>query len=66
MKTVTDLQVQKAALLKTARSAIRLKHALAADAEIAEVLPRIEELINASIVSGEPFELTPGRLFDEA
>jgi hypothetical protein len=66
MKTLTQIEVEKAAMLKAARAAIRLKYALKADAEIAEVLPKLEEMMNTAIVSGEPFELTVGKLFDEA
>ena len=63
MRRVTELQVQKTGMLKAARAAIRLKHSLAADAEIAEALPNLEEQIDAALAVGEPFELDPGRVF---
>lgn len=66
MKTLTELELEKAAMLKAVRTAVRLKHALAADRELNEVLPKIENAINLAIASGEPFELTVGKLFDEA
>lgn len=66
MRRLTDLQVQKAAMLKAARTAIRLKHMLAADAEIARELPMLEERIDEALALGQPLELNPGRVFDEA
>lgn len=63
MRRTTELERQRTAMLKAARSAIRLKHSLAADAEIAEKLPDLEERIDAALANGEPFELEPGRVF---
>lgn len=63
MRRTTDLQVQKAAMLKAARSAIRLKHSLHADAEIAAALPDLEERIDTALAEGQPFELEPGQVF---
>lgn len=53
-------------MLKAARTAIRLKHMLAADAEIARELPMLEERIDEALALGQPLELNPGRVFDEA
>ena len=61
-----EVELKRAQVLKTARSAIRLKHSLAADAEINEVLPEIEDRFNRAVAAGKPFELTPGTVFDEA
>ena len=65
MKTLTDLEIQKAAALKAYRTAIRLKHALAADAEIAATLPAVEARINDALALGQPIELNPGEVFRE-
>jgi hypothetical protein len=64
MKALTELEIERTALLKAARAAIRLKHSLAADREIYECLPKIEEAIDLAIQSGQPFELNPGQVFD--
>lgn len=65
MKVQTDLEIQLAAALKTYRAAIRLKHALAADEEIAKTLPEVETRIMSALQNGEPLELAPGKVFDE-
>lgn len=43
------IELRKAALLKAARSAVRLKHSLNADAELNEVLPALEKAYNAAV-----------------
>lgn len=48
-----DIAIRKAALLKTARMAVRLRHSLEADAELAVVLPRIENLFTQAVQRGE-------------
>jgi hypothetical protein len=65
MKATTDIEIQKTAMLKALRSAIRLKHSLMADREIAELLPMFEERINEALATGQPLELNPGTVFDE-
>ena len=65
MKQLTDFEIKRAAALKAYRTAIRLKHALAADAEIAATLPEIEERINNALAMGQNIELTPGEVFSE-
>lgn len=65
MRTLTDIEIQKAAALKTYRYLIRHKHALAADAEIASVLPEVEERIDRALALGQPIELNPGEIFNE-
>jgi hypothetical protein len=47
-----DIDLRKAALLKAARSAIRLKHSLEADAELNEVLPELERRFNSMVQRG--------------
>jgi hypothetical protein len=55
VKQLDELEVQRAALLKAVRATIRLKHALAADAEINQTLPEIERRINDAMASGSGF-----------
>jgi hypothetical protein len=66
----SDVEQQKAAMLKAARAAIRLKHAIRADAEINERLPEIEGIIDEALADGEALELTAesfwGETVDEA
>jgi len=66
VKALTELEVQKAAILKAARTAIRLKHSLAADAELADKLPKLEDRINRALAAGQPLEITLGSVLDEA
>jgi len=57
MRQYGEIEQQKRALLKAARSAIRLKHSLAADEEINQRLPEIERDIDRAIQQGQVFEL---------
>lgn len=61
-----EFEVARAQMLKAYRSAIRLKHSLAADAEIARTLPDIEEAINTALTTGQPLELDVAEAFREA
>lgn len=63
MRRTTELQRQKTGMLKAARAAIRLKHSLRADDEIARRLPELEAEIDTALASGTPFELEPGKVF---
>ena len=65
MKALTNLEIEKAAMLKSYRASIRLKHAIAADREIAETLPQIERKIDDALQSGTALELNPGQAFDD-
>ena len=65
MKQVTDLQIEKAQLLKAYRSATRLKYSLMADAALMRELPAFEMQIDAAMAAGEPLELNVGRVFDQ-
>jgi len=65
MKQLTNLEIEKAAVLKAYRASIRLKYAIAADREIAETLPEIERKIDDALQSGTPLELNPGQAFDD-
>jgi hypothetical protein len=44
---------ERANALKTIRTAVRLKHSLAADTELNEVLPKFEEEFNKAILEGD-------------
>ena len=48
-----EIELRKAALLKAARSAVRLRHSLAADEELNRVLPEVERLFTQSVQKGE-------------
>lgn len=51
--TEKDLvDMRRHALLKAARSLVRLRHSLEADAELNELLPRIEAEFNAQVQTG--------------
>lgn len=52
-----ELELQKAQILKAVRSNIRLRHSLAADAELNEKLPEIERQVDAAIRAGRVYEL---------
>ena len=47
-----DIELRKRALFKAARSAIRLKHSLEADAELNDLLPRLEREFDSAISRG--------------
>lgn len=47
-----DIALRKAALMKAARSAVRLKHSLAADAELNALLPELERRFDAQVQNG--------------
>jgi len=64
-KIKTDLEIRKDETLKAYRSAIRLKHSINADAEIARVLPEVEARIEAAWQRGEELTLNPGEVFIE-
>lgn len=63
MRHTTPIERQKTAIIKAARAAIRLKHSLAADNEIAEKLPVLSDKIDDALALGKPFELTPGSVY---
>jgi len=52
-KQLDDIALRRASLLKAARSAIRLRHSLAADEELNEVLPLLETEFVAAVQRGE-------------
>lgn len=52
MNQKDDIALRRAAMLKAARSAVRLKHSLAADAELNERLPELERAFDAAVKNG--------------
>lgn len=52
MKELDDIERERKAVLKAWRSMIRLKHSLAADAEINKALPAAERNFNAAVARG--------------
>ena len=65
MRQRTDLEQDKASMLKAYRAAIRLKHSLAADAEINERLPALEAKLDAALAAGQPLVLEIGEIHRE-
>jgi len=57
--------IARAALQRSVRAAIRLRHSLAADAEVAERLPEILAAFDAAVLAGEAYEFDIGSLLDE-
>jgi hypothetical protein len=47
-----DIEIQRAAMLKAARSMIRLRHSIEADRELNEVLPALGRKFDAAVASG--------------
>ena len=59
----SKIEMERAKLLKLYRSMIRAKHALAADEEINETLPRVEEAFNKAVAMGKPFQIEAASVF---
>lgn len=57
MKVKTELELAKAEALRVARAYVRLKHSLAADRELATLLPEIEEKLNEAAMTGKAYHL---------
>lgn len=64
MQQLTEHKIQQKALVKAARTAIRLKHSLEADAEMYRRLPDLERRIDGSVLNGKPFKLSIAQLLD--
>lgn len=64
MRSKTDLEMERAAILKMARSIIRAKYAAMADEELNRVLPRLEDEMNKALSSGKEFRFNIRRLLD--
>lgn len=57
MRELEKHEIERAAMLKIARSAIRLKYSIAADEEIQVKLPELEREINDALNAGEPLRV---------
>lgn len=58
MRKKTEIEMQRAKVAKVTRTLVRLKHSLAADQEINDVLPDTLSEFNAAVESGQLLELT--------
>ncbi len=66
MKKRDSFEQFRADALKVARAAIRLKHSIAADNELNERLPDLEDRLTLAYQRGEGFELKAAEeFFDE-
>lgn len=63
MKKKTEKELAVAAALKTARTALRLKYALMADAEINDKLPDLANAVERNYALGLPWEVDVAELF---
>ncbi len=62
MKQKDQIEMAVSDALKAARTSIRLKHSLAADAEINEVLPEIEDAIRSAAAKGKSYRVDLAKL----
>jgi hypothetical protein len=62
---VTEYERERKKLIKAVRSTVRLKHSLAADDELYDVLPQILGEFDKAIASGKPYELATLSLLSE-
>lgn len=65
MKQKSELEVQVAATLKSVRTAVRLKHSLAADRELNDILPGIEAEINQAFAEGRAYKPSIAAIFED-
>lgn len=66
IKRLTEAELFRADAIEVARTAINLKHRIAARRERNDVLPDLEETINGAITGGKPLELSAADLFNAA
>ena len=57
MKQLSDVEVERARILKAVRTNIRLWYSLKADEKINELLPAIEQEANAALLRGDAYAL---------
>lgn len=60
MQRKTDIEMARLRTTKITRSLLRLKHSLAADAEINEVLPDTLDKFDAALQSGQLLQMNAG------
>jgi len=63
MKPTTKHDIERKRIIKAARTAIRLKHSLAADAEMAVTLPKLEGQLDSALLKGKRLEIDIAQLF---
>ena len=57
-----DIDQERKNIAKRIRSEVRLKHSLAADNELREILPRLQAEFELALQNGKLLELQPGTL----
>jgi len=66
MRQRDSLEVESFILLKVARAAIRMKHSIAAERELNDVLPTLEKAFWQKVQQGElPDQATAAKVFAE-
>lgn len=63
MRRYTDAEMAKKDAVKITRAAIRVKHSIAADHELNDVLPDLEERIDSAILGGARLEISAADLY---
>jgi len=63
MQQKSDIDMERLRIVKAVRTAIRLKHSLAGDREINEVLPLVLEEFDRAVSAGQAYELEVGSVF---
>jgi hypothetical protein len=58
MRKLTKHQIERALILKAARTAIRLKHAMMCDRELCERVPEIAKQIEDAFLQGKKFRFS--------
>ena len=58
-----EYEAKRAGILKTWRAAIRLRHSLEADEEIARTLPEVEAVLDRALHDGESVTLDVANVF---
>jgi len=58
------VDLERTTVTKTVRTAIRLKHSIAADEEINAALPQVLEQFERAVAEGRPFQLEVGSVFE--
>ena len=57
MRRKNSVELAKLRMFKLARALVRLKHSLAADEELNQVLPELERRFDRAVVDGKPYHL---------
>jgi hypothetical protein len=63
-QATTKHDIERKRIIKAARTAIRLKHSLAADAEMAQRLPAIEKQLEDALLKGKAVKISVAHLLD--